>query len=599
MRNAPRGGSVAPAKVEVQLERTIPVGRGTPAEGFLRHRGLIALAAGGALVQACLLTLLAPAARPLAPQITALPPLAVFHDLRWLFGYNRSWPGFAPTYAGLVLARAAVCTVAIRLAWPHRLPRPAWGATFGRCVFFTLIASVLLSPVVTLLFGVSLLPFSWPYLAALPAMLLILIPLSHGSLLGSWWRTLPPARAVAWLLASFIVLSAAAAAIGSLTTPAAVAVSGLAGLVNARAWYGVALAVTREPGPGRLHWARSWRHHPGWPAPVSPVAAAAALALLIGATRLVFVLYGHVPLADPVPGPARPQAMITSPAKPDGHPAASAAPAVLIIPGFGSSCCGPSASARPLGPAALVRPFSYAGLDRQGRPIPYGLDATDLPISVLGDRIAAQVLELHKQTGRPVDIVAESEGTLGVYAMLARHPDVPVDSIALLSPIVDPGQDNEVGQDREAAGPALAAADSDGDPVSGEALSELVRVAGALSPFGESGAQRLVDSVSADGAAFAARAARNGQRIRWLAVVPLADAVTLPVCDLPSNVIVVPALHGSLIGNSSVEKSVHRFFSDQQVAGPQQMRDEAEVIAAASAAWRMPVIGARPFACSK
>jgi hypothetical protein len=602
VRNARQGGSVAPAKVEVQLERTIPVGRGTPAESFLRHRGLIALAAGGALVQACLLTLLAPAARPLAPQITALPPLAIFHDLRWLFGYNRSWVMFAPTYAALVLARAAVCTVAIRLAWPYRLARPAWSATFGRCVFFTLIASVLLSPVVTLLFGVSLLPFSWPYLAALPAMLLILIPLSHGSLLGSWWRTLPPARAVAWLLVSFIVLSAAAAAIGSLGALAAVAVSGLAGLVNARAWYGVALAVTREPGQGRLHWARSWRHHPGWPAPVSPVAGAAALALLIGATRLAFVLYGHVPLADPAPDLARSQAMVTNPAKSGGHAAANSrqlGAAVLIIPGFGSSCCGPSASARQLGPAALVRPFSYAGLDRQGRPLPYGLDATNLPISVLGDRIAAQVLELHKQTGRPVDIVAESEGTLGVYAMLARHPHVPVDSIALLSPIVDPGQDNEVGQDKEAAGQAVAAADSDGDPVSGEALSALVRVAGALSPFGESGAQRLVDSVSADGAAFAARAARNGQRIRWLAVVPLADAVTLPVCDLPSNVIVVPALHGSLIGNSSVERSVHRFFSDQQVAGPQQMRDEAEVIAAAAAAWRMPVIGAPSIACSK
>ena len=38
-----------------------------------------------------------------------------------------------------------------------------------------------------------------------------------------------------------------------------------------------------------------------------------------------------------------------------------------------------------LGATGLVRPFSYAGLDRQGRPIPYGLDATDLPLSALGD----------------------------------------------------------------------------------------------------------------------------------------------------------------------------------------------------------------------
>ena len=68
-----------------------------PADRFLRHRGLIALAVGGAVVQAGLLSVFAPAARPLAPQVTALPPLGIFYDLRWLFGYNRSWDGFALT----------------------------------------------------------------------------------------------------------------------------------------------------------------------------------------------------------------------------------------------------------------------------------------------------------------------------------------------------------------------------------------------------------------------------------------------------------------------------------------------------------------------
>jgi len=169
-------------------------GHGMPAEGFLRHRGLIALAIVGAVAEACLLTVFAPAARPIAPQITALPPLAIFHDLRWLFGYSRSWYGFELAYAGLVFAQAAISTVMMRLAWPHELARPTWAATFGRCVIFTVVASVLLAPVVTLLFGVSLLPFSWPFLAALPALLLILLPLAHGGLRGSWWRTSPPAR---------------------------------------------------------------------------------------------------------------------------------------------------------------------------------------------------------------------------------------------------------------------------------------------------------------------------------------------------------------------------------------------------------------------
>jgi hypothetical protein len=583
--------------MEAQRERTIPAGRSMPAERFVRHRGLIALAVGGACAQACLLTVVAPGARALAPQITAIPPLAVFSDLRWLFGYNRSWFGFAVTCVALVLARAAVSTLLTRLAWPSQLPSPRWGATFGRFVIFTMVASALLSPVVTLLFGVALLPFSWPFLAALPAMLLILIPLAHGGLLGSWWRTLPPARAVGWLLASFVVLSLAAAAIDSLPAAAAVPVAGLAGLVNARAWYGAAAAVTREG----AHSSVAWRHDPRWrrvaralPAPVSPLAATAALALLIGATRLVFVLVGTTPLpGGPAAIPTRAGVLAASTAatgSTSGAPGRLTA-AVLVIPGFGSSCCYPSESRNLIGPSALVRPFSYVGLDTQGRPLPYGLDATDLPLPVLGDRIAQQVWQLHKETGRPVDIVAESEGTLGVYAMLARHPRVPVSSVVLLSPIVDPGQAMQAGQ-------AGSTGQYD-DPVSGDALSELVNLAGSLSPFGESGAGRLIASVGRDGAAYAAAATRYGQRIRWLAVIPLADAVTLPVCGLPSNAIVVPAMHGSLLGDPAIDRMAHRFLSNQPVSGQQQLRDTAQAIAAAAAAWRMPVIGAPGPACTK
>ena len=44
-----------------------------------------------------------------------------------------------------------------------------------------------------------------------------------------------------------------------------------------------------------------------------------------------------------------------------------------------------------------------------------------------------------------MDVVAESEGTLGLYAMLARHPHVPVRSVVLLSPIVEPGQLGQAG----------------------------------------------------------------------------------------------------------------------------------------------------------
>ena len=68
--------------------------------------------------------------------------------------------------------------------------------------------------------------------------------------------------------------------------------------------------------------------------------------------------------------------------------------------------------------------------------------------------------------------------------MLARHPHVPVGSVVLLSPIVEPGQ---VGRR---------------DTVPGAALTTLNNLVGGMSPYGRSGAQALIDSVSEVGASY-------------------------------------------------------------------------------------------------
>ncbi len=133
-----------------------------------------------------------------------------------------------------------------------------------------------------------------------------------------------------------------------------------------------------------------------------------------------------------------------------------------------------------------------------------------------------------------MDIIAESEGTLGVDAMLATRPGLPLGSVVMMSPIVAPGQVTYPG----GSGRALVPADE---------LRAMVWFVGGLSPFGSYGAQRLIDSVDEVGARFAASAARH-HPLRWLLLVPLADAVTLPVCPLPPDVRVVPALHGDLLG---------------------------------------------------
>jgi hypothetical protein len=566
------------------------------AGAFFRHRGLIALSAGGAVAEATLLSLAAPGARPVAAQVTALPPLAVYHDLRWLFVFNQSWLGFTAVLALLLVARSALDTVLLMLAWPaagQGVPRPRFGSSFLSCAVLTLLVGLVMSPVVTLMFGVALLPFSWPYLAAMPILLGTALALSQGGVGRAWWRRLPPARTAAWLLTTFAVLSLASVLTAHLDTPGIVAVAGLAGLVDARAWYGLTAAAVRRlaeessrggsggTGPPRAGGPRGVVPRGLALLPVAPLAAVLVLALVVALARLAFT--GTVRF---VPAPAEVAGNAVASAAPPGPAAASGAEqahrtdqAVLVVAGFGSTCCHSADGLRESAPGLVVRQFSYLGLDARGQPVPYGGAAGNISIQVLGDRMATQVARLYRQTHAPVDVVAESEGTLGLYAMLARHPQVPVGSVVLLSPIFQPGQVGQAGQA--------------GGTVPGQLLSTLNNLVGGMSPYGSAGAQALIDSVSQVGASYFAMVSRDRGR-PWLAVVPLADAVTLPACSWPRNVVFVDAFHGGLLGNASVQQMVAGFLADG-ISPPSfgddsqaRLRREAQLIAAASAAWRMP-----------
>ena len=559
------------------------------------------------MAEAALLSFLAPSARPLAPQVTALPPLAAYHDLRWLFAFNQPWLGFTGALVLLVVARSAVDAILLMLAWPREtepdIPRPRFLPSLLSCAVLTVLVGLVMSPVVTLMFGVALLPFSWPYLAAVLILLGTAVALSQGGVGQAWWRRLPPARTAAWVIATFGVLSLASVLMTHLNTPGIVAVAGLAGVVDARAWYGLTAAAARgaaERPPHSWQWRvalwrirRAMRSRTRW-VPVAPLAAVLVLVLVVGMARLAFT--GTVRLApgagDMVVGAVTGdsdddgQAVAGSGAAGTGAaqsarsgPTAKVSGAVLVVEGFGSTCCNSASTLRAAEPHMLVRQFSYLGLNAAGQPIPYSL-AGNMSIQVLGDRMAAQVDKLYQQARTPVDIVAESEGTLGLYAMLARHPHVPIGSMVLLSPIVEPGQ----------AGHGV-------DTVPGAALTTLNALVGGMSPYGPSGAQALIESVSEVGASYFATVSRETGR-PWLAVIPLADAVTLPACRWPQNVIFIDAFHGGLLGNRSVQRLVEAFLASgaasdsalTDLAGGSQrdLRRAAQLIAAAGAAWRMP-----------
>src|SRR5215468_1403128 len=543
---------------------------------FLAHPGLIVVCCGTAMAEAGLLAVSAPAARGLAPQVTALPPLAIFHDLRWLYSTQRSWLWFALLLAGLLAARSTLNTVLVRLAWPARLTPPPLAALRGAFVVTTFVC-LLMSPLVSLTFGVAILPFSWPFLALLPAMLLIALPLTHAGVASAWWRTLPPVSAAWWLLAEFATLTIAAAVAAALPAPYAVPVAGLAGLVNARAWYGLTAAVVRSAGrepasPGPAALTSPGQAELAHRVPAGPMALVAVIATVIAMTRLVFVFGGPIPVGHPEATVA--WVAETTGALHQGVVAATAHHPVLEIAGFGSWCCGQNRALAKALPGTVVQQFSYRGTNSRGQPLPYGPKAGNLPLPLLGDRVTAQVQWLHRHTGKPVDIVAESEGTLGVDAMLARHPDAPVGSVVLLSPIVAPGQTGY----RGGGGTSQVTADE---------LHALLWFVGGLSPFGTSGAQTLINSVNSVGAQFAAAAAHHAP-VRLLEVVPLADAVTLPACPLPPNVVVVPAFHGELLGDPAALHKVRLFLTNRPVTGVAELRTTAEIMAAAASAWRMP-----------
>lgn len=561
------------------------------AGGFVRRRALILVAAGGAAAEAGLLTLFAPAARAVAPQVTALPALAAYHDLRWLFADGQSWLAFTGVLLAVLTARAGLDTLLLRLAWPAHAPAPRTARVFVSCLALTALAWLLLTPAATLALGVAVLPFSWPLLAALPIMLGMMLVLSHGGTHPSWWRRLPPLRAVAWLGASFLTLSVAGGVIAHGATAEAVAVCAAAGLVNARAWYGMAAVAARvQPRP-----------HVSVPArvvfglPFAPIAALLVLVLVVGVARLMFTgtisLGGHtaasgIPASAGAPGAGgqaggapRADGRLTESAA--AAPAsASAVKAVLVVGGWGSSCCNAGNGLRAADRGMVVRQFSYVGLNAKGQPLPSGSDADDIPLPELGDMLAAQLTTLHNQVHGRVDVVAESEGTLGVYAMLDRHPGLPLGSVVLLSPIVAPGQ-------------VSYRQDTEGLSVPEYALITLNHLVGGISPYGPAGAAELLRSVGEFGARYFDHvAATSGMPVRWLAVIPLADALTLPVCALPEGVTVVPAFHGGLLGDAGVLPMVSSFLAGHSAAPPSgeqaNLKTEAELITGGAAAWRMP-----------
>jgi len=488
----------------------------------------------------------------LAPQVTAPAPFGVFHDLRWLLVFHRSWAGFAVLALVVLAFRSALTAGLVILAWPDAVPRAAAPRLLARTVAFTALTMVLLAPWAGLLFGMAVVPLSWLFFAAVPPALGVGLFIHHGSVRAGWCRGAPPLRTVGWLALTFVVLTAAGGVLSAAPPAARPLLAAAAGLFDAWAWRGIVHGAARRTAATR------------WAMPVAPVGVALVVAVVAAGVTVSF----SVTRAQADTGAPGATAAAGQAGHPDGHP-------VLMVAGFGTHWDGRRRDV--LGPGFATERFSYRGLGPGGAPLPYERSDTLRPVDQSVRLLARQIDRLHRATGRPVAIVAESEGALVATAyVLGRRPS-DVDDLVLLSPLVEPGRVYYPPSGRPGWGVA-----------GGWLLRLLARSVKALAGVDLSPDSPLLRSLADHAPALRAAIGCTPALVTQVVVFPLADAVAAPPGRLGDDVIVVPAFHGGLLEDGSVGDALRRLVAGGRPSTPPGWSLVERITRAASAAWQVP-----------
>jgi hypothetical protein len=222
--------------------------------------------------------------------------------------------------------------------------------------------------------------------------------------------------------------------------------------------------------------------------------------------------------------------------------------------------------------------FSYAGMSTRHRPLPYVGEQTYEPLPVLVRRMAAEVRAFHRQTGRQVTIVAESEGALVAEAYVHATPRAPVDRLVVLSPLVKPGR--VYYPPASGSGFGIAA---------GWELRGLSVTLESLGSEAISGDNPFLRSVADHGPQLDSLLQCPVAGVPQLAVLPLADATSTPYgagFAIPS--VVVPGFHGGLMGAKHVQRIVARYLRGGDVRTSSLLAATDSAIKAAASAWQVP-----------
>lgn len=497
-------------------------------------------------------------AASLAPQITAPPPFGLFHDLRWVSVYHNSWWMLAIELVAVLVLRSLWVAFMVQRAWPTQ-PVPAMAQAVRRVVIYKAVAAVLLVPWVILLFGLALTHLSFLFFAALPPVIAIAIAIHGGALrAGGRFPWGPTGVGLAWILGAFLWLTAAGALISEAPTSVAILIAALAGLANARAWYGIVHEMARPTERVRIR-------------ALSAGLVAFTLVVAVGGTALGFSLATN----------GRAEDWLTAPR---GEPIAGSQP-VLVAPGlFGI----PKEDRQiELPDGFAVSYFSYRGLDGEGNPLPYRHTDTLQPILASAEKMAAHVRLLTRTYRRPVTIVAESAGALVARMYLVRlydpHRDGAVARLITLNMPSGPAEVYFPAPGRQGWGVG-----------SGWALRGLTALIDGFAPFEISADSPILREAAECSGLFAqVLTSPLPTGIEEVSIEALADWVDRPernLGNLPVHVVNRP--HGGLIYDVETQALLGNILRGRVDAPPRHSRF-ADLLSAVSSPWLLPRLDAR------
>jgi hypothetical protein len=538
--------------------------RGERLDGSLRvrprlrdHGGLLLACIGSAAFETVLVWITAPrASLGLATQVSAPPPFDVFHDLRWLVVYHESWVGFAFELVAFVAFRSLMTTCLVRTAWPADVPREPVAATVRRSVVFTVVAGLLLAPWAGLLFALAVVSLSWLFFVAVPVTLFIALLVHGGAVTGGWWARTLPFRSMGLVLLAFATLTVFGSLLATCPAVLRLPVAVLAGVANAWLWLRLVDVVLHRPVPVRF-------------VPVAPVGIVLVLALLVGGTTIAFAI-----AQSPVGRYISPTAAAALPTQWAPVGVAAGAP-LLVVTGFNTQWNGRPAQFVHL--AVAQRRFSYRGM-ANGKPLAYTRDDTHRSLRDLARELRSQVDAYHAETGRPITIVAESEGSLLAKTYLAATPGAPVRNLVILSPLVSPGRVYYPAGGTQGWGEFGALE-----------MSGLAWALGGVSPVSVTPDTPFLRSIVDQAPAFRGLMACSLPHVRQVAVIPLDTGVSAPApASIGIPFTVVPGFHGGMLGNDKTAEVVQRVISGRPVERESGWSFAEDVIQAGATPWQVP-----------